>query len=236
MTSFYLPEKITVMLLAAGEGRRMLPLTQTTPKPLLKIGKRPLIEHHLSNLASFGFKNIIINTAYLASMIQNHIGDGSQFNLNINYSDESTTGALETAGGIINAIHLIKSDPFLVINADIWTDFKFSDLLKALPEKNRGRLALVNNPEHNQSGDFCIDNDNALCLKKEDSSNSYTFSGMALYKKSIFTELTTGKQPLAPILRKLIAGNELENIIYQGSWTDVGTPERLQEINSNLTN
>lgn len=231
--------KTTVMILAAGEGRRMLPLTKSTPKPLLKIGKHSLLEHHLIRLESLGFKDIVINIAYLGSMIRQHIGDGSQFNLNIQYSDESSTGALETAGGILKALPLISSKGFLVINSDIWTDFDFLSLLESRNINNSnqklGTIVLVNNPEHNKLGDFNINETGELSLIDEESSNTYTFSGIALYQKSIFQGLSISKQPLAPILKQLIQGHALNQIVHNGLWTDVGTPARLEELNQSAT-
>ena len=221
-----------VMLLAAGEGRRMLPLTLSTPKPLLKVGEIPLIEHHLLKLSSLGFKNIVINIAYLGALIQEEIGDGSRFNLNIQYSDESQTGALETAGGIVKALPLIGSNPFIVINADIWTNYDFSSLLQILNDQHLGRIVLVNNPSHNESGDFALDGKQHLCLKNETHLSSYTFSGIAIYKKAFFANIEVGKQALAPILRSHISNKAMDNIVYCGEWTDVGTPERLTTINA----
>ena len=231
--------KTTVMILAAGEGRRMLPLTKSTPKPLLKIGKYSLLEHHLIRLESLGFKHIVINIAYLGSMIRQHIGDGSQFNLNVQYSDESSTGALETAGGILNALPLISSKDFLVINSDIWTDFDFLSLLESQDingsNQKLGTIVLVKNPEHNKLGDFNISNTGELILIDEKSSNTFTFSGIALYQKSIFEGLRISKQPLAPILKQLIQDQALNKIVHTGIWTDVGTPARLEELNQSTT-
>lgn len=226
------PKETTVMLLAAGEGSRMLPLTKTTPKPLLKVGELSLLEHHLDKLSKLGFDNIVINTAHLGSQIQKKIGDGRQFNLTIQYSDESNTGALETAGGIINALPLISSHHFIVVNSDIWTDYNFTALLTPLESHQVGRIVLVNNPEHNLFGDFCIDSDNLLREKGESVKNTYTFSGIALYQKSIFNSFNRQKKALAPILRQLISQNLLGHRLHHGVWTDVGTPERLAEINS----
>ncbi|MBX2846922.1 MAG: nucleotidyltransferase family protein [Acidiferrobacterales bacterium] len=222
----------TVMILAAGEGRRMQPLTLTTPKPLLPIGELSLLEHHLSRLSSLGFKNIVINIAHLGAMIKKEISNLTRYDLNIEFSDESGSGALETAGGIINALPLINSDPFLVINADIYTDFSFSKLLRPLQENELGRLVLVKNPSHNQSGDFCHDSKEGLRPKSRIDLKSYTFSGIALYRKSAFAGLTPGKRALAPILHSLIEQQKLDGMVYEGSWTDVGTPQRLDELNS----
>lgn len=215
-----LPQNTTVVLLAAGHGKRMRPLTDHTPKPLLRIGAHALIEHHLLTLADLGFNNVVINTAYLGHKIQSHLGSGEQFGLNISYSDESETGALETAGGLKKALPLIQSDAFICINADVWTDFNFTKLLA--PLKKAGRIALVPNPNHNPDGDFLLDH----------SEQSLTFSGIALYNKSIFTNLPDGKQALGPILKKMVLDNKLETMSLDAQWTDVGTPERLAILNA----
>ena len=216
----------SVFILSAGHGTRMMPLTRDTPKPLLKVGTHSLIEHHLIRLKAQGFFNIIINIAYLGDQIRNTLGDGSEFGLSITYSDEADTGALETAGGIKSACHLINSDTFLVINADIWTDFEFSSLLTPLDKKIR--LVMVNNPLHNPEGDFGISETGLL---QNIGPNKLTFSGIGLYKKSIFENLSPGKQALAPIFRSLIDENEMEGITFNGQWQDIGTPERLNDIN-----
>lgn len=230
MTSImnYSAADTTVMLLAAGHGKRMLPLTESTPKPLLKVGKHSLIEHHLLALNRAGFVNIVINIAYLSEKIKQQLGDGSQFGLQIRYSDEQNTGALETAGGIKNALPLIDSDPFLVINADIYTDFDFTEILQ--PLDSDGRLILVGNPEHNPNGDFAIQNNSFLGDREQDK-DSYTFSGIALYQKALFATLDSGKQPLLPVFKTAIAQQKLEAQVYSGQWCDVGTPERLAQIN-----
>jgi len=229
----YKPAETTVMILAAGEGRRMLPLTQKKPKPLLKIGSFCLIEHHLHRLSELGFNNIVINTAYLGHLIQQQLGDGSKYQLQISYSDESNTGALETAGGIVKALPLIESENFLVINADIWTNFNFTQLLS--PMKTKGRLVLVNNPSHNSNGDFSLNNNKVRPITRhkqfsQNNSKSYTFSGVARYKKSTFSNLQIGRQALAPVLNVLSQEQNLEGIIHNGEWADIGTPERLEEI------
>lgn len=217
----------TVMLLAAGHGKRMLPLTQHTPKALLRVGERSLIEHHLHRLQQQGFKNVVINLAYLGEQIRAKLGDGSQFNLQITYSDETNTGALETAGGIRHAMPLIDSDPFLVINADIATDINFASLVS--PLHRAGRLVLVDNPVHNQNGDFELLPSQLLGLNQ--GINAKTFSGVALYQKRAFTSLEKGKCALAPVFRQLIRDDDLEGVLHQGQWTDVGTPERLAQLN-----
>lgn len=222
------PSKISVILLAAGHGSRMRPLTNSIPKPLLKVGEHALIEHHLNRLSSLGFKHIVINTAYLGHKIQQHLGRGERYSVDITYSDESQTGALETAGGIKKSLPLLKSDPFLVINADIFTDFNFTSLLE-IDANKLGRLVLVPNPEHNQSGDFGVDSDGQFDMK---SGLAMTFSGIALYRKHMFTNLPEGKLALGPIFKQLIKQERLSALAYHGAWTDVGTPERLAQLNT----
>jgi MurNAc alpha-1-phosphate uridylyltransferase len=225
----YSPAATSVVLLAAGRGQRMRSLTEQTPKPLLKVAGISLIEHHLRSLESQGFRKIIVNLDYFGEQIIEQLGDGTQYGLSINYSDESRSGALETAGGLKKALPLINSDPFLVINSDIWVDCDFTKFL--LPLTTLGRLVLVSNPSHNSSGDFAL---NQSGLLENCSQARLTFSGIALYRKSIFEGLIAGKQALAPIFRQLIAEQSLEGVRHHGAWTDVGTPERLQQLNQQL--
>ncbi|GAA6137185.1 nucleotidyltransferase family protein [Arenicella sp. 4NH20-0111] len=222
------PEQTTVVLLAAGHGKRMQPLTDNVPKPLLELGSHTLIEHHLLRLRDMNFRNVVINVAYLASKIKDFLGDGSNHGLDISYSDESDTGALETAGGIKNALSLIQSDTFITINADIWTRFEFTDLLTEPPEY--AKLIMVENPEHNRNGDFAIDSNGRL----SNSGTKLTFSGIASYRKTTFAAVPYGKQALAPIFRDLITKKKLEGSHYVGDWVDVGTPERLMELRQKL--
>lgn len=220
----YQAANTSVVLLAAGRGSRMRSLTADTPKPLLKIGEHSLIEHHLYRLRDQGFKQVVINLAYLGEQISRHLANGDKYGLNLTYSDESSTGALETAGGLRHALPLIQSDPFLVVNSDIWTDFCFETLLT--PLNKSGRIVLVNNPEHNPDGDFAF-KQNQLCSSAD---NKLTFSGIGLYRKSVFGSLNDGKRPLGPVLKSLIANADLEGIKHSGKWIDVGTPERLTEL------
>lgn len=228
------PTQTTAVLLAAGHGKRMLPLTKHTPKPLLKVGEHALIEHHLIRLADQGFQKVVINVAHLSKQITQTLGSGERFGLDIAYSDESNSGALETAGGLKQALPLIHSDPFLAINADIWTDFNFRSLLR--PLSGQGRLVMVENPAHNAEGDFHIEENGCLIGKSSpelasSTEPSRTFSGIALYRKEMFDALAPGVQALAPLFRALIKHRQLEGIAYDGEWTDVGTPERLKDLN-----
>lgn len=217
------------MILAAGRGERLRPLTDETPKPLIKVADRSLIEYHLHNLAHAGFNEIIINTAWLADKIHQQLGDGENYGVSIQYSDEGE--ALETAGGIINALPLLGDDPFLVVNGDIWCDFDFS----ALPELNKptqAHLVLVKNPDHNQKGDFALQDK----LIKNTGESMYTFSGIGIYSPEFFSGHKPGITPLAPIIRDKSNDDLVSGQIHKGFWTDVGTQERLQELEDRIDN
>lgn len=218
----------TAMILAAGRGERLRPLTDETPKPLIKVAGKSLIEYHLENLAAAGFNQIIINTAWLAEKIHRQLGNGSDYGVNIQYSDEGE--ALETAGGIINALPLLGKEPFLVVNGDIWCDFDFSTLPE-LNTKTQAHLVLVHNPAHNQQGDFSIENKRI----KNTGENMFTFSGIGLYKAEFFANQKNAIAPLAPLIRKKCDNNLVSGQIHQGLWTDVGSIERLQELESRLS-
>ncbi|NND82735.1 MAG: nucleotidyltransferase family protein [Gammaproteobacteria bacterium] len=229
---------MTVMILAAGRGKRMGELTENTAKPLLMVAGRSLIAHHLARLADAGFKNVVINIAYLAEQIIDALGDGSAYGLNIVYSDESSSGALETAGGIVHALELLESDPFIVINADIWTDYDFTALFRQ-PLSGLGHLVMVPNPAHNPDGDFTIGEGGSLFLHADEHQQSNrlrtaTFSGIAIYRKAFFNTLQQGKAALAPLLAQAIQADQLSAELYEGQWSDIGTPERLIELSSNL--
>ena len=227
------PANTTVFILAAGRGERMMPLTKNTPKPLLKVHGKSLIEHHLTRLSELGFIDVVINIAYLGDTIIQQLGNGHQFGLNIQYSDERISGALETAGGIHHALPLIKHNHFLCLNADIWTDFDFSTLLEH--HQQLASIVLVKNPKHNQGGDFRINLSSNIVLPKIDSSIdeiTHTFSGISLYQKKLFSHLKPGKQALGPLLNAWCEDKLVTGIIYSGEWHDIGTPLRLNELNS----
>ena len=216
------------MILAAGRGDRLRPLTDDTPKPLIEVAGKSLIEYHLINLAAAGFKEIIINTAWLAEKIHQQLGNGERYGVSIQYSDEET--ALETAGGIINALPLLGGDPFLVVNGDIWCDFDFTTLPK-LNDSAQAHLVLVNNPLHNQDGDFALQGD----LIKNTGDLMLTFSGIGIYSPDFFTEQSSGSVPLAPIIRKKCDYDLVSGQFYDGSWTDVGTIQRLHNLEKKLS-
>lgn len=212
------------MILAAGRGERMRPLTDTTPKPLLQAGPKRLIEYHLTNLARAGFTDVVINVAWLGQKIIDALGNGEKFNINIYYSNEGNQ-ALETGGGIYNALPLLGNEPFLVVNGDVWTDYPF-EKLRSFKLKDKAHLVLINNPEHNPQGDFSISNGRLL----NNAGDRLTFSGIGVYAKEFFTTGSDGKYPLAPLIRRYIDSNEISGEVYQGKWIDIGTPQRLESL------
>lgn len=211
----------TAMILAAGRGERMKPLTDTIPKPLLEVNGKALIVYHLEKLALMGVRHVVINIAWLGSKIKQTLGDGSQFGLNIHYSDEGEQ-ALETAGGIIKALPYL-ADEFWVINADVYTDFTPQ---KQSLNSSLAQLVLVNNPSFHQCGDFGLENN--LLLSSAD--QQFTFSGIGLYKKGFFKGLGNGKRALAPIIREHADKHLINAQLFNGLWSDVGTPERLDAL------
>ena len=222
------------MILAAGLGTRMRPLTDNCPKPLLAVAGKPLIVHHIEKLVALGIKQIIINHAYLGHMIEEALGDGSQFGCHIQYSAEQE--ALETGGGIYKALPLLIANekpeqPFLLVNGDVWLDW---DRIR-LPLEITGlcHLWLVKNPEHNPLGDFVLTPSTAVFDKGGVSvigNAAFTFSGISLIKPALFNSAQQGAFPLAPLLREAMSMNEVSGELYSGSWVDVGTPDRLQQV------
>jgi len=233
------------MILAAGRGERMRPLTDSCPKPLLKVRGVALIEYHIRNLVAAGIRDIVINHAWLGEQLIAHLGRGERFAANISYSEEVI--ALETAGGIIKALPLLAEqddEVFLVINGDIYCDFQFAHLPVLAPEYS-AHLVLVTNPEHNPNGDFQLEN-GVLVNPKGNKQNTYTFSGIALYRKSFFKQFfkqhsatkydnvmsQEAVKPLAPMLRAAADQQQVSANVMHSDWTDVGTPERLAKLNT----
>lgn len=213
------------MLLAAGLGKRLRPITDKIPKPLVEVAGRPLIEYHLEHLKLAGFKEVVINLSYLGEMIQEYLGDGSRFNLEIEYSQEGPQ-PLETAGGIINALPLLGREPFLVMNADTWCDHSLS--FANLSNDKLAHLVLVDNPNHNPEGDFAYEFGKVY----NTGNNPLTFSGIGIYNPKVFEDFATKELALAPILRNLI-DNELVSVEYfTGNWFDIGNQQRLAEAES----
>ena len=222
------------MILAAGRGDRMRPLTDHTPKPLLEIAGKPLIQWHIENLKQAGFKDIVINISWLGDQIPKALGDGSKFDINLQYSDEQEQGALETAGGIVKALPLLGDDTFLVVNGDVWCDFPYSNI-SPLDKDDLAHLVLVNNPEHNPTGDFALNKKRVTeevdVIGSNIVNNKFTFSGIGYYHPDLFTNLTQGKHPLAPLLREKMREDKISGEHFTGDWRDIGTPERLEELN-----
>jgi MurNAc alpha-1-phosphate uridylyltransferase len=220
------------MILAAGRGERMRPLTDHTPKPLLKVGGKPLIVWHLENLANAGFKEIIINHAHLGTQIESYLGNGSAWQLHIEYSPEKI--ALETAGGIANALHLLtengsKNAPFLVVNGDVFTEIDFIQL--HLSNQNLAHLVLVENPPQHPNGDFAIQ----AGYLKNDGEKKYTFSGVGVYHPHLFENIQRGSAAkLAPLIREAITQMKASAELFHGVWHDIGTPERLLHLDQSL--
>jgi MurNAc alpha-1-phosphate uridylyltransferase len=212
------------MLLAAGRGERMRPLTDHTPKPLLRVGGQTLIGHHIEALVRAGFRELVINHAHLGAQLVAALGDGSEYGIHIDYSPEPP-GALETGGGIFHALPLLGQEPFAVINADIWTDFDFA----ALPRQPEGlaHLVLVDNPAHHWQGDFALRNGRVSA----DGALRLTFSGIGVYRPALFNGCPDGSFPLAPLLRRAMAEGQVSGQRYAGAWFDIGTPERLAAAN-----
>jgi MurNAc alpha-1-phosphate uridylyltransferase len=220
------------MLLAAGRGERMRPLTDHTPKPLLEVGGKPLIVWHIEKLARAGLTELVINHAHLGLQLEAALGDGKQFGVNIQYSEEDK--ALETAGGIANALHLLGNTAFAVINADIYCDYDFAQLAERTARLDDNddscHLVLVNNPEQHPNGDFGLSNG-----RLTDNAPKFTFSGMGVYKPALFRHIVRGSiAPLAPLLREQIAKGKISGEHFSGRWVDVGTPQRLQQLDNEL--
>jgi len=213
------------MILAAGRGERMRPLTDTLPKPLLQVYAKPLIVWHIENLARNGFEEIVINIAHLGYKIADYLGNGSEWGVQISYSDEQQSGALESAGGIKKALVLLGDKPFLVVNGDVFCDYEFDATFKL--QDKLAHLILVPNPPHNPNGDFSLENGFVTNEKK------YTFSGIGYYHPKLFQDVALQKIPLAPLLRKYIDENAISGEVFKNVWHDIGTPQRLKDINEN---
>ncbi|MDR2926457.1 MAG: nucleotidyltransferase family protein [Azoarcus sp.] len=222
------------MILAAGRGERMRPLTDHCPKPLLAVGGKPLIVRHIKRLAAAGITELVINHAHLGHMLEAALGDGSALGVNIRWSPEPP-GALETAGGIRQAMQFLGENPFIVVNSDIFCEADFATLARIAkrlsPDGDIAHLLLIDNPEHNPSGDFALDG--ARVHAEGDS--RLTFSGIAAYHPALFAPLEAGKPArLAPVLRAAMGTNRISGEHYQGRWVDVGTPERLAQLDDSL--
>jgi len=232
------------MILAAGRGERMRPLTDHTPKPLLCVGGKPLIVWHIERLAAAGLREIVINLAWLGEKIQTYLGDGRRYGVQLLYSPETT--ALETAGGIAQALPHLGPAPFLVVNGDIWCDWDARAAYTAAQRLQQGDLCawlwLVNNPPHHPQGDFylhaqrCLVSTHAAAYPCAQTARSLTFAGIGVYHPALFADLPTGQaNTLAPLLRDTMQRGRVGGQHHPGAWVDVGTPARLHALNAQLS-
>ena len=219
------------MILAAGFGERMRPLTEHTPKPLLNVGGKPLIEYHLERLSSAGIEDVIINIAHLGDQIKEALGSGERWQLSIQYSVEPEP--LETAGAIVHALPLLGNTPFLLINGDVWTDFPFSSLLSTELNNALAHLVLVDNPEHHPNGDFSIEH-GLLASKNE---QAYTFAGISVLHPLLLTRYPKRRVhfPLGEVLRYFLLQQKITAEDYTGQWFDIGTVDRLERLDRLLS-
>ncbi|SFT71213.1 Nucleotidyl transferase [Pseudoalteromonas sp. DSM 26666] len=213
------------MILAAGRGKRMMPLTAQLPKPMLCVAGKPLIEHHIMRLKAAGISQIVINLAWQGDKIKAYFADGSAWGVTITYSQE-VTGGLETAGGIIQALPLL-GESFIVINGDVYSDYDVSALMQLHLQPKEAHIVLVENPAHNPEGDFTLSH-------LPNSEQRYTFSGIGRYQADFFEGLTPGIRPLGPLLREKLNEHLVSTELYIGQWDDIGTPERLSTLNQQL--
>lgn len=209
------------MLLAAGRGERLRPLTDTLPKPLVEVAGKPLIVYHLEALARAEVRDVVINLSWLGEKIRAALGDGSRCGVRIAYSEEGPV-PLETGGGIYRALTLLGSEPFLVVNSDVWTDMDFSRVL-TLEDGADARLLLAPNPPHHPRGDFGLNGD--FVVERE--ADRFTYTGIGVYRPELFAGCTAGKFPLLPLLKRAIAARRLRGEVYRGEWLDIGSPDRL---------
>lgn len=216
------------MILAAGRGERMRPLTDDTPKPLLQAGGKPLIAWHLEALAAAGFTEVVINHAHLGAQIEQFVGDGGRFGLAVRYSVEGQGQALETGGGIFRALPLLGEAPFLVINGDIWCDYPYARLRELAVKE--AHLVLVDNPPQHPLGDFLLRHGEV----SEGDGERLTFSGIGVYHPALFAGCEGGAFALGPLLRRAMAHGTVSGEYYRGHWYDIGTPGRLAQLDAML--
>lgn len=216
------------MILAAGLGKRMQPLTANLPKPLLQVGGKSLIERQIERLKDAGVTELVINHFYLGQMIEEHLGDGSALGVKIIYSREPIQ--LETAGGIIKSLPKLQEESFIVVNADVWSDFDFSSLHPVDGVDRLAHLVLVRNAEHNPLGDFHIDDRGRVHEDPDAEGERLTFSGISVMHRNLFAGLPIQPMSVIPLLQQAMSGKKVSGEIHSGVWVDVGTPERLQEV------
>ena len=217
------------MILAAGRGERMRPLTDHTPKPLLPVAGQPLIVHHLRALQAAGVRQVVINTGHLGTQLPTVLGDGGLWQMRLAYSAEPPD-ALETGGGIFQALPLLGNEPFLVLNGDVWSDYPLARLVDLAPP-GLAHLVLVDNPPHHPAGDFALTEEGRVV---QTGAPCLTFSGLSVLRPALFAGCAPGRFPLAPLLRRAMAAHQLSGEHYPGQWHDIGTPQRLAALENAL--
>ncbi|MHA3097800.1 N-acetylmuramate alpha-1-phosphate uridylyltransferase MurU [Acinetobacter brisouii] len=220
------------MILAAGLGNRMRPLTLHTPKPLLAVADKPLIVWHIEKLQKIGVTDIVINTAWLAEKLIAALGTGDQFGVRIHWSNEGE--GLETAGGIIHALPLLGDQPFILVNGDVWTNYDFAPLLQVELGQNLAHLMLVDNPVQHPQGDFVLSAQKAYTFEQNQQGEALTYSGIAVISPEMFAGLAEGKRPLAPLLKEAMLQGRISAQKLPAAWVDVGTPERLSDLDRQI--
>lgn len=224
--------ELSAMLLAAGRGERLRPLTDHTPKPLIEVAGKPLIEHALDRLAAAGVTRCVINASWLGEQIREYVERRWRWDMDVRISEEPP-GQLETGGGIFKALPLLGDAPFLVVNADVYCELtldRLADTARRWPEGRRAHLVLVDNPEHHPQGDFALGVDGQL----GETGPRLTFSGLSVLHPDLFAGQQGGRFPLAPLLRRALAAGQVSGEHYRGVWTDVGTPDRLEALRASL--
>lgn len=224
------------LIFAAGRGERMAELTRNRPKPLLEAGGKPLIHYTVERLKTAGVNDLLVNIAYLGQQIRDSLGDGTDFGVRIAYSEEPYP--LETGGAIQHALPLLGDSPFLVVNADVWTDYPLQRLLQYhWGKRELGRLVMVPNPEHLPGGDFSLDEAGLLRTAETGDGQRFTYSGVALLRPELVADYPRRREvfPLGEVFRDAIAAGRLSGEVYQGEWRDIGTPERLRELDRDLS-
>ena len=222
------------MILAAGRGTRMAPLTDHCPKPLLPLAGKPLIQHHIEKLVAAGITDLVINHAWLGHMLEQEFGDGAALGARIQWSPEAV--ALETGGGIANALPLLGDQPFLLVNGDVWTDWNYASAAEVSLGSDLAHLWLVTNPDHNPNGDFVLHNGRVRNPQQADFAQAprLTFSGLSLLHPALFNGCAAGAFPLAPLLRHAMDNDQVSGQQLSGRWVDVGTPQRLADLEQSL--
>jgi len=215
------------MLLAAGRGERLRPITDSLPKPLVQVRGRALIAWHLAALARAGIREVVINLSWLSGQLRAALGDGRDFGVRITWSDEGPI-ALEPGGGIFRAVPMLGPGPFLVVSGDVWTDVDFGRL--ALEDDAHAHLVLIPNPAHHPRGDFALEGDRVV----DRDSERFTYSGVGVYRPEFFAGCSPGRFPLLPLLNRAIAAGRVRGEVHRGDWCDVGTPERLASLEARL--